>query len=176
MLSQYRLVAGFKAKTVRPNYQEYADPLAFEYLWLICDGPVLTQYQQLSAGIIDWRVPLSLLVKPPTKRSALFPLWKRGPNFSSALLDIVKPSNSVEECALKLASFKQGATGSVSDYTLYFCTVTNRYESAVERQTKGRTPWAAFSVTLFQHGSIPSIQCLQLSDKPVTSLRQAVTT
>ena len=81
VLSQYRLVAGFKAKTVRPNYQEYADPLAFEYLWLICDGPVLTQYQQLSAGIIDWRVPLSLLVKPPTKRSALFPLWKRGPNF-----------------------------------------------------------------------------------------------
>lgn len=50
----------------------------------------------------------------------------------------------------------------------------NRFESAVERQTQGRTPWAAFSVTLFQRGLIPSIQCLQLSDKPVTSLREAV--
>ena len=84
------------------------------------------------------------------------------------------PSNSVEECAVKLASCKQGATESVSDYSLRFRTLTNRFELALECQTQGRLPWAAFSVNLFQHGLIPSIQCLQLSDKPVASLREAV--
>lgn len=69
------------------------------------------------------------------------------------------PSNSVEDRALKLARFKQGATESVSDYALRFRAVTNHFESAVERQTQGRTPCAAFSVTLFQHGLIPSIPC-----------------
>ena len=32
VLPQYRLVAGFKAKTARPNDEEYADSLAFEHL------------------------------------------------------------------------------------------------------------------------------------------------
>ena len=53
VLSQYRLVADFKAKTVRPNDEEYADSLAFEHHSLICDGPVITRYQQLSAVNID---------------------------------------------------------------------------------------------------------------------------
>lgn len=69
---------------------------------------------------------------------------------------------------------KQGTTESVSYYILRFRTATNRFEFSVECQTPGRAPWAALSVTLFQHGLIPSIQCLQLSDKPVTSLREAV--
>lgn len=85
------------------------------------------------------------------------------------------PSNSVEECAPQYANFKQGATETVSDYTLTFsqCHYT-RFESAVERQSQDRTPWAALSVTLFQHGRVPYKQCPQLSAKPVTSPRDAV--
>ena len=93
---------------------------------------------------------------------------------SLALLDLLMPSNSVEEWAVKLASFPQGATESFSDFSLRFRTLTNRFESAVERQIQGHLLWAAFSVTLFQHGLIPSILRLQLSDKPVASLREAV--
>ena len=54
VLSRYRLVAGFEAKTVHLNDEEYADYLASEYFSLICDGPVLSEYQQLPAGTIDW--------------------------------------------------------------------------------------------------------------------------
>ena len=167
VLSQYRLAAGFKAKGVRPDDVPYADCLAFEHLSLICDGPVLALYQQLSSGAIDWRTA-GASSEDSSKSVGAFSPRKH------VLLDLLMPSNSVEECALKLASFKQGATESVPKYTFHFRTITNRFESAVERQTKGRTPWAAFSVTLFQHGLIPSIQGLQLSDKPVTSLREAV--
>ena len=90
------------------------------------------------------------------------------------LLDLLMPCNSVEECALKLASFKLGAAEYVSEYSLRFRTITQPFEFVVERQTHGRTSWAAFSVCLFQHdGLTPSIQCLQLSDQPATSLREA---
>ena len=172
VLSQYRLVAGFKAKSVRPNDETYGDSLAFEFLSLICDDSVLTLYQQLSTGTIDWRVAGAS--SEASNVVGEFAPPENWAELSSALLDLLMPSNSVEEYALKLACFKQGATESVTDYTLRLRTLTNRFESAVERQTQGRRPWAAFSVTLFQHGLIPSIQCLQLSDKPVTSLREAV--
>lgn len=56
VLSQYSLVAGFQAKSVRPNDDKCGDSLAYEFLSLICDDSVLTLYQQLSTVPIDWRV------------------------------------------------------------------------------------------------------------------------
>ena len=41
VLSQYRLVADLRVKAVRPNDEEYANSLAFEYLSLVCDGSAL---------------------------------------------------------------------------------------------------------------------------------------
>ena len=54
VLSQFRLVVGFRAKTVAPNDEKFADNRAYEHLSLICDGPCLTLYQQLMSGRIDW--------------------------------------------------------------------------------------------------------------------------
>ena len=56
VLSQFRLVVGFRAKAVAPQDEKFADNLAFEHLSLICDGPCLTLYQQLMSGRIDWSV------------------------------------------------------------------------------------------------------------------------
>lgn len=42
VLAQYRLVAGFKSKYMRPDDEKYGDILALEFLSLICDDPVLT--------------------------------------------------------------------------------------------------------------------------------------
>ena len=44
VLSQFRLVVGFRAKAVAPHDEKFADNLAFEHLLLICDGPCLTLY------------------------------------------------------------------------------------------------------------------------------------
>ena len=54
VLSQFRLVVGFRANAVAPHDEKFADDLAFEHLSLICDGPCLTLYQQLMSGWIDW--------------------------------------------------------------------------------------------------------------------------
>lgn len=78
------------------------------------------------------------------------------------------------KCGIKLARVQQGTTETVCDHTLRLSAVTNSFESAVERQTPGRTPWAAFSVVLFHRSLFPSIQCLQLPNKPVSLLREAV--
>ena len=50
----------------------------------------------------------------------------------------------------------------------------SRSESAVERHAKGRTPWAAITVTLWQHSLPPALQLLQSGEKPVTSFKEAV--
>ena len=46
LLSQFRLVVGFRAKSVAPNDEKFADNVAFEHLSLL--------YQQLMSGRIDW--------------------------------------------------------------------------------------------------------------------------
>ena len=54
VLSQFRLVVGFRAKVVAPRDEKFADNLAFEHLSLIYDGPCFTLYQQRMSGRIDW--------------------------------------------------------------------------------------------------------------------------
>ena len=78
-----------------------------------------------------------------------------------ALLDILMPSNSVEKCAIKLATFKTEKGETVSASALRFCALMSRFESAVERHAKGRTPWAAITITLSH--SADFLLCRRLS-------------
>ena len=48
------------------------------------------------------------------------------------------------------------------------------FKEAVQRHAKGRTPWAAITVTLCQHSLPPALQLLQSGEKPVTSFKEAV--
>ena len=57
--AQLRLVADFKAKSVRPDDEKCGYVLVFEFLSLICDDAVLKLHQPLSTGTIDWRVALA---------------------------------------------------------------------------------------------------------------------
>ena len=84
------------------------------------------------------------------------------------------PANSVEECAIKLATFKTEKGETVSVSALRFRALVSRFESAVERHAKGRTPCAAITVNLCQHSLPPALQLLQSGEKPVTSFKEAV--
>ena len=148
VLSQFRLVACFRAKAVAPHDEKFADNLVFEHLSLICDGPCLTLYQQLMSGTIDWCANVVNAENMINPGSFVPPFtWEE---LKLALLDILMPSNSVEECAIKLATFKTEKGETVSISVPRFRALMSRFESAVERHAKGRTPWAAITVTLSQ--------------------------
>jgi len=152
VLSQFRLVVGFRAKAVAPQDEKIADNLAFEHLSLICDGPCLTLYQQLMSGRIDWSA--NVVNAENINNAGSFAPPSTWEELKLALLDILMPANSVEGCAIKLATFKTEKGETVSASALRFRALMSRFESAVERHAKGRTPWAAITVTLWQH-SLP---------------------
>ena len=91
-----------------------------------------------------------------------------------ALLDILMPSNSVEECAIKLATFRTENGETVFASELSFRVLLSRFDMAVERHSKGRTAWAATTVSLWQHSLPPALQLLQSERKTVASLKEAV--
>lgn len=98
-LNQLRTAAGCRAQSVRPNDQNFADNPALEYFSLISDGPVATRHQQLMSGCMNWQS-----TSPNADGKCAEPAnWKE---LSNAVLVLLMPSNSVEECALRPASFK----------------------------------------------------------------------
>ena len=90
-----------------------------------------------------------------------------------ALLDILVPANSVEECAIKLATLKAEKSETVSASALRFRATVSRFESAVKRHGKGRTPWAAITVTLWQHSPPLALHLLLSGEKPATLFKEA---
>ena len=99
VLSQFRLVVGSRAKGVAPNNEKFWDNLAFGHLSLICDGPCLTLYQQLMSGRIDCCTNVVNAANINNAGSFAPPsTWEE---LKLALLDILMPANSVEECATK---------------------------------------------------------------------------
>ena len=112
VLSQFRLVVGFWAKTVAPQDEKFADNLAFEHLSLICDGPCLTLYQQLMSGRIDWSA--NVVNAENINNAGSFAPPSSWEELKLALLDILMPANSVEECAIKLATFQREKGETVS--------------------------------------------------------------
>ena len=84
------------------------------------------------------------------------------------------PFDSVEESALRLATYKQEARKTVSAYYLRFQSECTGFEVAVARATHpGRSPYAALSLFFSVDLSRPST-VLSLSDKRIKSLREAV--
>ena len=151
---------------------KFADNLAFEHLSLICDGLCLTLYQQLLSGRIDWSA--NVVNAENINNAGSFAPPSTWEELKLALLDILMPANSVEECAIKLATIQTEKGETVSASALRFRVLMSLFESAVERHAKGRTHWAAITVTLWQHSLPPALQLLQSGEKPVTSFKEAV--
>ena len=172
VLSKFPLVVGFRSKPVAPDDDKLADNLAFEHLSLICDRPCLTLYQQLMPGRIDWSANV-VNAEDVNKPGSFSPpsTWEE---LKLASLDILMPANSVEECAIKLATFKSDKGEPVSASAVRFRALMPQFESAVERHAKGRTPSSAITVTLWQHSLLPALQLLQSGEKPVTFFKEAV--
>ena len=61
----------------------------------------------------------------------------------------------------KISDLKTAKGETVSASALRFRVLMSRFDSAVERHAKGRTPWAAITVTLWQHSLPPALQLLQ---------------
>ena len=138
VLSQLRLGVGFRAKPVAPDDDTFAGNHPFEHLSLICDGPCLTLYQQLMSGRIDWSA--SVVNAEDVNSPGSFSPPSTWEELKLAILDILMPANSVEECAIKSATFKSDKGATVSASALHFRALMSRFESAVERHAKGRTP------------------------------------
>lgn len=177
-LSQFRLIAGFKARGDLPSnasaeeLESVGDSVAFEYMPLICNGPILLLYQHIMSGSINWRAPVVSTESSDEAGSYVAPSnWSE---LKSAMLDCLMPSNLVEESALRFITFKQLSSETVASYALCYQNECTRFSEAVKRATPGRSPYNALSVILFQHGLKASIQCLALSDPPPTTLTKAI--
>ena len=70
------------------------------------------------------------------------------------------PANSIEESALRLATFKMDPDETVASYALRYQSECSRFEACVKRATPGRSPYAALFVVLFRNGVIPGIKLL----------------
>lgn len=90
------------------------------------------------------------------------------------MLDLLMPADAIDDCALAIAIFKQRADETFSEYAMRFRNVLKHYEGEVSRTENGRIRWSALNVALRQHGLKPAIQCLQLTEKPADSLKEAV--
>ena len=125
VLQQYRVVAGFRAQTVRPGDESYGDLVAFEFFSLILDGPAAKMYQQLMSGRINWQTSVT---HPDTSdQLGSFTPPSNWRELSNAVLDLLMPSNSVEECARLLASFKMTPNETVQHYALRFRELSTRF-------------------------------------------------
>ena len=91
-----------------------------------------------------------------------------------ALLDLLMPANSIDECARQIATFNQKGAETVSAYAMRLRTLLSQFQAAVDRVDDHRTTWNAMTVALWQQGLKPNVRCLQMTDKPATSLKEAV--
>ena len=130
-------------KTVRPGDESYGDLVAFEFFSLILDGPAAKMYVQLMSCRINWQTSVT---HPDTSdQLGSFTPPSNWRELSNAVLDLLMPSNSVEECARLQASFKMTPNETVQHYALRFRELSTRFETSVERPSPGWTPWAALS-------------------------------
>ena len=172
ILNAYHTVARFKAFSVRPGDEEYADQVAFEFLSLICDGHAATMLQQLMSGCINWQA--DAISTETTDSAGSFTPPSNWKELSNAILDMLMPSNSVENCAKQIAAFKQEPNETITAYATRYRSLLTRFESAVKRASKDRSPWAAYYVVNWEAGLLPDIHKQQMSEKPVTSFREAI--
>lgn len=89
------------------------------------------------------------------------------------MLHLLMPDNSVQDCALKLADFKQVENETISDYALRWRKMHQRLEAAMGRAGKGSHPLDCHVRYVMAAWPKPSTQVRQ-SDKPATSFQDAV--
>ena len=53
-------------------------------------------------------------------------------------------------------------------------TKLSQFQAAVYRVDDNRATWNTLTVALWQRGLKPNVRCLQVTDKPVTSLKEAI--
>lgn len=147
-LNAYHTVAKFKAQSVRPGDDKYADQLAFAFLNMICDFHAAIMLQQLMSGCINWR---AVVISTETARAAGSftppPNWKE---LSNAALDLLTPSNSAEDCTKQMAAFQKRPNESVTAYATRHRSMLTRFDNAAERATKGRSRLAAYYVVKWE--------------------------
>lgn len=177
-LQQYRLVCSFRVKAnaassvTDAELVKLSDEVAFEHVSLICDGMVLTLYQHVMEGRINWTQP-SVDVET-TDAPGSHPAPKNWSELKTALLDCLMPSNSVEESALRLAEFKMDPSETGASYALRFQNECARFEASVQRFSPGRSPYAALAVVLFRNGFVPGIKILAQQEKHPKTMNEAV--
>ena len=177
-LQQYRLVCSFRVKASAASsvtdaeLVKLSDEVAFEHVSLICDGMVLTLYQHVMEGRINWTQP-SVDVET-TDAPGSHPAPKNWSELKTALLDCLMPSNSVEESALRLAEFKMDSSETGASYALRFQNECARFEASVQRFSPGRSPYAALAVVLFRNGFVPGIKILAQQEQHPKTMNEAV--
>ena len=126
------------------------------------------------SGRIDWQAPV--VSAEASDKAGSFTRSRNWAELKSAFLDCFMPSNSVEESALRLATFKQ-AHQTVSAYYLCFHSECTRY--AFRRCGSTCHPWA-FAICGALCRSVSAWTCTLRQrvclgpTKPVTPLREAV--
>lgn len=171
ILRHFRVIVGLKAKRVRPNDEKFGDIVALEHVALLGEGHCLTLIQQLLTGQIDTSTA-TVSSEPDTAGSFASPeTWQ---DMTRALLDLLMPANSIDECARQIANFNQRGAETVSAYAMRYRTILLQFQAAVDRVDDKRTTWSAMTVALWQQGLKPDVRCLQLNDKPATSLKEAI--
>ena len=98
VFSQFCLVVSFREKAIARDDETFADNLAYDHLPRSSDGPCLTLCQQVMSGRVAWSTNIVNGENANNPGSFAPPsTWK---GLRLALLDILMPGNSIEECAI----------------------------------------------------------------------------
>ena len=166
------MIVGLKAKSVCPGDEKFADNVALEHIVLIAEGTCVTLLQQLLQGMIDCSAPPS---PPATERVAnTFDPPPTRSQLKRALLDLLMPANAIQEAATNLLSLRQRPSETVLEFNIRFRSAITQFESAVERAGPNRPPLVALYVSHYESVVKPSLQCLQYTEKPAVSLKEAM--
>ena len=91
-----------------------------------------------------------------------------------ALLDLLVPTNAIQEAVTIFLSLPQQPSEAALEYNIRFRSAIARFESAVERAGPNRPPIVALYVSHYESTVKPSLQCLQYTQNPAVSLKQAM--
>ena len=160
-----------KATRICPGDEKFGDDVALQNIALLGEGHYTTLILQLLTGRID--ISSATVTADPDILGALTPpsTWQE---MTCALLDLLMPADSIDNCARQIASFNQKGEETVASYAMRYRTLIGQFQSAVDRAADNRTTWSAMMVALWQHGLKASVCCLQLTDKPCTTMKEAI--
>ena len=115
ILSHSLVIVGLKAKRIRPGDEKFGNDVALQHIALLGEGHCITLVQQLLTGKID--ISSATVTVDPGIPGAFTPrsTWQE---MTRALLDLLMPANSIDNCARQIASFNQKGKETVASRTL----------------------------------------------------------